>query len=218
MTSSAKSLLLLGATGLVGQQVLNLALSNPTVTKVTAPTRRSLPAHHKLLNPVVDFTQLPAKADWWHADAVICALGTTRKLAGSAAAFRAVDYDLVLNAAKSVYASGARTFVLNSSLGANSKATGLYLQVKGEIERDIEALGFESLVIVRPSLLDGGFRPDRRRAEEIGITLSKLFKPLIPKRYRAITTHAVAQCMLAQALTAVPGVHIIESDAISHNT
>ena len=73
-------LLILGATGLVGQQVLAQALADPSVVQVVAPTRRSLAPHPKLLNPIVDFKALP-QADWWAADAVVCCLGTTLKLA-----------------------------------------------------------------------------------------------------------------------------------------
>lgn len=218
MNQLPKTLLLFGATGLVGQQVLQLALCNPQVMGVIAPTRKPLPVHAKLHNPVIDFGELPATPDWWHADVTVCALGTTRKQAGSAQAFRAVDYGLVLDIAKRAHSAGTKVFVLNSSLGADATSSSLYLQVKGEAERDIEALRYESLVIVRPSLLDGGPRPERRRAEELGITLSKAFNILIPKRYRAISTRTVAHCMLAQALNPAQGVCIIESDAISHNS
>jgi uncharacterized protein YbjT (DUF2867 family) len=166
---------------------------------------------------VLDFNYLPTDADWWRADAVICALGTTRKQAGSAAAFRSVDFDLVLEIAKYAKNAGTRVFVLNSSLGANAEASNVYLQVKGDVERVVAALGFESLIIVRPSLLDGGPRPERRFAEELGITLSKAFNLLIPKRYRSVRTRDVARCMFENALQAMPGTHVIESEAISHN-
>ena len=79
--------MLVGATGLVDCEVLSLALADPKVQQVVAPTRRALPAHAKLLNPVVDFAALPEDADWWAVDAVVCALGTTVKTAGSQAAF-----------------------------------------------------------------------------------------------------------------------------------
>jgi uncharacterized protein YbjT (DUF2867 family) len=217
MKYNPKTLLLFGATGLVGQQVLQLALSDIRIARVIAPTRKALAAHTKLLNPVLDFNHLPTDADWWRADAVICALGTTRKQAGSAAAFRSVDFDLVLEIAKYAKNAGTRVFVLNSSLGANAEASNVYLQVKGDVERVVAALGFESLIIVRPSLLDGGPRPERRFAEELGITLSKAFNLLIPKRYRSVRTRDVARCMFENALQATPGTHVIESEAISHN-
>ena len=152
---SQTSILILGATGLVGQQILTLALADKRVAVITAPTRRALPAHPKLRNPIVDFAALPS-ADWWQADAALCALGTTIKLAGSREAFRAVDHDYLLNAAELAKKAGCANFVLNSSLGADPDSANFYLKVKGEIETALAELGFESLTIVRPSLQDGG--------------------------------------------------------------
>ncbi|WP_407274908.1 hypothetical protein V6C39_05835 [Dickeya ananatis] len=93
-------LLLVGATGLVGHQVLLKALAESRITQVTAPVRRELPAHDKLLAPQVSFEHLPQDADWWQADAVICTLGTTIKTAGSQAAFYRVDHDYPLAVAR----------------------------------------------------------------------------------------------------------------------
>ncbi len=84
MTAPVHSLrlLLVGASGAVGREVLAAALADPRIRQVVAPTRRPLPAHPRLLNPVVDFAALPADAPWWQVDAVICTLGTTIKTAG----------------------------------------------------------------------------------------------------------------------------------------
>src|SRR5690606_18993215 len=87
---SAATLLLAGATGLVGGHVLELALADPRVESIVAPSRRDLRPHPKLRAPRVDFAQLPEEAAWWRADAVICALGTTMKNAGSRGAFHRV--------------------------------------------------------------------------------------------------------------------------------
>ena len=111
-----KTVLLLGATGQVGGQVLRLALAQPQVGRVVAPTRRPLavPATARLLNPVVDFERLPAEAEWWRVDGAICALGTTMKLAGSQAAFRRVDHDYVVEAAGLARRAGTPAFAMNS--------------------------------------------------------------------------------------------------------
>ena len=206
-------LLLLGATGLVGQQVLALALADPGVTQVVAPTRRPLTPQPKLLNPVVDFKALP-QADWWAADAVVCCLGTTLKLAGSPAAFREVDHDHVLAAARLARAAGTPTFALNSSLGAAAASSNLYLRTKGETEEALAALGFASLTLVRPSLLDGGPRPDSRPGEALGLWFARVARPLIPARYRAVRTDAVARALLQAALQASPGRRVIENEML----
>jgi uncharacterized protein YbjT (DUF2867 family) len=209
-----KRLLILGATGLVGQQVLAQALVDPNVAQVVAPTRRALAPHPKLLNPVVDFKALP-QADWWAADAVVCCLGTTLKLAGSPAAFREVDHGHVLAAARLARAVGTPTFALNSSLGANAGSGNLYLRTKGETEDDLLALGFASLTFVRPSLLDGGPRPDTRPGEAVGLCLFRLARPLIPARYRAVRTEAVALALLTAVQQAKPGRWCVENAEIA---
>ncbi|QZA78714.1 NAD(P)H-binding protein [Deefgea tanakiae] len=206
-----KTVLILGATGAVGRHLLAQALQHPDIARVIAPTRRALPAHAKLENPIVDFESLPLDAPWWHVDAALCALGTTLKTAGSAAAFRRVDYDYILNAAQRLRAAGTPCLVLNSTMGANASARGLYLKTKGETERDVMALGFASLTIVRPSLLNAGKRPEQRLAEDIGLCLDRYLGRWIPLKWRAIEVEKVAQNMLKAALAAKPGVSWLES-------
>ncbi|MFO7704074.1 MAG: NAD-dependent dehydratase [Halopseudomonas sp.] len=213
-TSRPLTLLILGGTGLVGGQLVDAALNHPLVDTVVAPTRRPLRARAGLLNPLVDYAHLPEQALWWRTDAALCALGTTLKQAGSQAAFREVDYHYVLDAARLARQAGTPTFVLNSSLGADANARSFYLRTKGETERDLARLGFQSLSYVRPSLLDGGARPDARPAEAAGLWLARRLKGVIPSRYRAVSTQAVAERMLAQALAAKPGVVVVESNEI----
>jgi uncharacterized protein YbjT (DUF2867 family) len=207
-------LLLLGATGAVGQQVLRLALEDERVAHVTAPTRRPLTPHSKLRNPVTDFSALSDAASIWDADAVICALGSTIRKAGSEAAFAAVDRDLPIAIAKRARAAGARSFALNSSLGA-SHAGNFYLRTKAQVEDGIRQLGFPSYTIVRPSLINAR-RTETRPAERVGLTLANLLAPLIPHRYRPVSAEAIAVTLLRYALDAAPGERIIESEAINN--
>ena len=153
-------LMLVGGTGLVGAQVLAQALADPRVTKVIAPTRRALAPHAKLENPLVDFDQLDSGAPWWAVNAVVCTLGTTIGQAGSQAAFRKVDLEYPLAVAKLAQNAGAGTFVINTALGADVKSGVFYTRVKGEVEVALEKMTFGSLTLVRPSMLDGGPRPD----------------------------------------------------------
>jgi uncharacterized protein YbjT (DUF2867 family) len=208
------TLLILGATGLVGKQLLQQALANERITHIIAPTRRVLPEHLKLENPLVDFQNLPTQASWWHVDAAVCALGSTIAQAGSQEAFYKVDHDFVLAAAQLLHSAGTPCFVLNSSLGAKIDGGSFYLRVKGQTERDLAALNFTSLTIVRPSLLDGGKRPEKRYGEQAAIFFSRLLEPLIPRRLRPVSTALVAGAMLRAALVAPVGAAIIESDAL----
>jgi uncharacterized protein YbjT (DUF2867 family) len=208
-------LMLVGASGLVGQQVLRQAFVHPAVNRLIAPTRKPLEAAAGLENPVVDFERLPADAPWWNVDAVICTLGTTMALAGSQAAFRRVDHDYPLAVAKLARAAGAAAFVLNSALGADPDSRVFYSRIKGEVEEAIAELGYPSLTLVRPSLLDGGPRSDSRPGERIGLLLATVFRPLVPEHYRAVPAEAVAHTLLAAALAQAPGVHVIESERIA---
>jgi nucleoside-diphosphate-sugar epimerase len=113
--SYAMRLLLVGSSGLVGQDVLAIALADPRVTEVMALVRRPLPEYPKLRAPMVNFERLPDDADWWRADAVICTLSITVRAAGSQDAFRQVDKDYPLSVARLARQHGTPAFVLNSS-------------------------------------------------------------------------------------------------------
>jgi len=154
-------LLLVGASGLVGRHVLQLALADPVVAVVVALTRRPLPDHPRLTSLQVDFDHLPASADWWQADAVICTQGTTLRPAGSRQAFRRVDHNYPLAVARLARAHGTPTYVLNSAVGANARSRFFYNRVKGELEQDLKAEGFWSLSLVRPGVI-GGHRDEFR--------------------------------------------------------
>jgi uncharacterized protein YbjT (DUF2867 family) len=210
---SLKTLLILGATGKVGQELLAQALAHPGVGHVVAPTRRALAPQARLHNPVVDFRALPG-APWWRADACLCALGTTMKLAGSRPAFAEVDHDHVLAAARLARQAGTPCFVLNSSLGARASSGNFYLQVKGQTEDDLAVLGFASLTLVRPSLLDAGPRVDARAGEAIGLWVARALAPVLPRRLQAVRTGSVARHMLAAALAAAPGRRVLESQEL----
>lgn len=208
-----KSLLLVGATGLVGQSVLAQALADPRLTRLIAPTRRPLAPHPKLVNPLVDFDALPADAPWWAVDGVLCTLGTTIKKAGSPAAFRRVDHDYPLAVATLARRHAAPSFALVSSVGADAASRTLYLRTKGEIERALTAAGFPSLTILRPSVI-GGERAERRPLEAFALRLFAALPFLLPRRYRIVPAARIARALLAATLASPPGTHIIESEAI----
>ena len=205
-------LLLLGSTGAVGQHVLRQALDNSLIAHVIGPTRRPLPAHIKLENPVVDFNNFADDASWLKADAVICALGTTIKIAGSQDAFAAVDRDLPIRIAGLSRKAGAASFALNSALGASPDGN-FYQRTKYEAEAGIRAVGYPRFTIVLPSLIDTD-RSESRPAEYLGLLFARIFRPLIPYRYRAVKAESIAQALLAGVLQDNPGEYIIESDKL----
>jgi uncharacterized protein YbjT (DUF2867 family) len=205
-------LLLVGATGVVGRQVLQLALADSRVSRVIAVSRSALPPHSKLENPLQDFSSLPADAPWWEVDAVICTLGTTIKVAGSQAAFAAVDRDLPLQIARLARKAGASRFALNSSLGASLNGN-FYLRTKAETEEEIRRLAYPSFTIVRPSLIDAS-RHESRPGERLGLFIAHVFRPLIPQRYRAVKPERIARALLEGVMRNQQGEHIIESEQL----
>ncbi len=207
-------ILIAGSTGLVGGLVLARLLADDRFEQVVAPTRRPLAAHPKLSNPIVDYDALPRDAPWWEVDAAISTLGTTLAKAGSREAFFAIDHGYTLAIARAVRERGATRFGLNSALGADPNSRSFYLRTKGEIERDIEAVGFPSLVIVRPGLL-GGERAEVRTAEGIGLFVANLLGPLLPAKWRVSQAHRVAAALVDGVAKGAPGRLIVSSEDLT---
>lgn len=195
--SPARTALLAGATGLVGREILQGLLADDGVAAVHALVRRPLSlTHPKLTVHVVDFAALPPLP---RADEVYLALGTTIKVAGSQPAFRAVDYDANLAVAKAARTAGATRLGLVSAMGADARSSVFYSRVKGELEAALAGLGYEALVIARPSMLAGD-RPalgqPERSGEELALKVSRWLGPVIPRNYRSIQAKDVARALL----------------------
>jgi uncharacterized protein YbjT (DUF2867 family) len=178
-------------------------LADGTVTAVHSLGRRKPAAQHsKLTAHVVDFAALSALP---HADEVYLALGTTIKVAGSQAAFRAVDYEANLAVAKAAMAAGAKRAGLVSAMGADVSSKVFYSRVKGELEEALEKLPFEGLVMARPSLLVGNreeLGQPVRRGEVVGEAIGNAVGFLIPANYKPIQASAVAKALLTRVPTA----------------
>ncbi len=194
---AGRVVILAGATGLVGREILGNLLADKTVAAVHSLGRRAPTVQHpKLTAHVVDFAALPSLPT---ADEVYLALGTTIKIAGSQAAFRAVDYEANLAVATAAFAAGARRAGLVSAMGANSNSKIFYSRVKGELENELAQMPFEGLVFARPSLLvgdRGALGQPARRGEELGVEFQKFLGFLIPANYKPIRAAAVAKALL----------------------
>lgn len=204
------SLLIAGATGLVGGQALALALEDARVDRVVALTRRPLSAHPKLHIPIVDFGRLPTDAAWSAVEGAVCALGTTRAKAGSVEAFRSVDHDYPLVIARLVRENGGTSFGLVSSMGADAGSRFLYTRTKGQVEEAVRRLQFPSLTIVRPGLL-GGDRDDFRATEYVAQVLFRVAAPLLPRRFRISPAAEVARILVEAAIAGQAGERLVES-------
>lgn len=209
-----KTLLLAGATGLVGTEALNLLLADERVERVVAPTRRPLASHAKLLNPITTIAELPHDADWWAVDGAICAVGTTRTKTPSDAEYRAIDHDYPLAIATLARKAGATSFALTSSAGADARSRFTYTRLKGELEDAIQRLGFPSLTIARPGFL-GGARSEHRSMEQAMNTILRIAAPILPASARISPASTVAALLVEAALDGRGGMRIIRSAEIA---
>jgi uncharacterized protein YbjT (DUF2867 family) len=218
---SARAALLLGATGLVGGQCLELLLHDDSYGRVVTLGRRLLPVkHEKLEQHAIDFERAGDFAELIRAQDVFCCLGTTIKKAGSREAFRKVDFDYPVRLAELALARGAEQFLLVSALGASPRSSVFYNRVKGETEAAIAGLSFKGVQIFRPSLLLGEreeFRPGERVAEKASWLFSFLLVGSLGK-YKPVQARAVAAAMLQVATENPAGVNIFESDRIRRMT
>jgi uncharacterized protein YbjT (DUF2867 family) len=210
--STRKAVLVAGATGLVGRALVQLLVARPGHEPVHLLVRRPQEEVPRgAIAHVVDFGRLPVLPP---AQDAYCALGTTIKTAGSQAAFRAIDHDAVIAFAKSARAAGVTRFAVVSALGADATSRSFYSRVKGEMERDLRRLGFETLVIARPSLLVGsrsGLGQPERVGERLAQVVTAPIAPLIPKAVRPIRSEAVAAAMVQALHTLGPGLHLLDS-------
>lgn len=215
MIVDQRKVLLAGATGLVGGLILQALLADRTVSAVHALSRRPLNVHHpKLQVHIVDFSCLPVLPQ---ADEVYLALGTTIKVAGSQAAFRAVDLEANLAVAQAAFEAGARRVGLVSAAGANAKSSMFYNRVKGELEDALKAMDLTALVIAQPSLLldyRDGLQQPTRLGERISIPIAKLLAPILPDTYRPVRARAVAQS-LVKTIPAAEGVIVLASHVLA---
>lgn len=199
------SAIVLGATGLVGKQLVHQLLSDARYTSVTLLVRRPLAAdmfadpNNKLQVIVANFEQLDDYQGYFSVDHVYVCLGTTIKKAGSRAAFRHVDFELVHQAAQYARANHSKSFVWVSSVDANANSRSFYLRVKGELENAIFSMpGLENASAVRPSLLVGD-RDEHRPGEQFAINVGKIIRPLMVgplRKYRPVHASDVAARMI----------------------
>ena len=206
-----RTALIVGATGLVGSELLDLLLRSDTYKQVTVLGRKPLKHNHpKLVQHVINFDELDPYEEACAVDDVYCCLGTTIKQAGSQEAFKKVDYEYPLAIAKLAKKKGAKQFALISAIGADPHSRIFYSRVKGEIEESLKELEFPALHIYRPSLLLGK-RQDFRLGERIGVITFPVLSLILPaafNKYKPIQAKDVAYAMYQKTLQDQRGTHI----------
>lgn len=202
--------ILIGASGLIGQHLLQELLADSSVETVKLIGRRSMGlSHPKLSESIIDFENESAYRDAIsNADTIFCCVGTTqKKVKGDQEAYRKVDYDIPVRAARYAAAKGFQRYLLVSSVGADPKSSNFYLRLKGEVEAATAAQSISSIYFMRPSILLGA-RQESRIGETVGKAVMQAFSFLLfggMRRYKPIHGSAVAKAMLRAAKSSQEG-------------
>jgi uncharacterized protein YbjT (DUF2867 family) len=212
-----KTALIIGSTGLIGSELLNLLLDSNDYLKVITFVKRDTGIKHpKLTQHIINFDKPETYKDLVVGDDFFCTIGTTIKKAGSKEAFRKVDFEYPRQFAAFALQNKVKQFLIISSLGADAKSGNFYLKTKGEIQDFLKNCNFESVSVLQPSLLLGN-RTEFRLGEKVGAffmkSLSFLFLGNL-KKYKPIESKTVAKALLKIAQTNNKGFKIYESDAI----
>ena len=213
MKDNKKSALILGASGLVGSEVLSLSLESDLYNKIVIVVRSPLTIkHNKLVEKIIDF-DMPKWEEIFPVDHVYCCLGTTIKQAGSKTNFIKVDHDYPLAFAAAAKKWESSVFSVITAAGVSPESKIFYNNVKGQLEKKLKSLELFSTLIFRPSLLLGE-RKEFRLGEKIGSGIAKVTSWMTPKTYRAIHCKAVAKAMLAESFADKTGFNIISNKSM----
>ncbi len=203
-----KTAIVIGATGLVGNELVKLLLKDSRIELVKVFTRKSLHINNnKLEEHIINFDQ----PDQWKklvtGDILYSALGTTLKVAGSKDAQYIVDYNYQYNFARMAAANGVGKYILVSASGSSANSKIFYSRMKGELERDIKKIPFETIHILRPGMLKGK-RDKVRTGEILGVALLNAigsFPGL--QALKPISGTEVANAMINATFRHVVGIH-----------
>jgi uncharacterized protein YbjT (DUF2867 family) len=208
---TATTAIVLGASGLVGSELVSVLRASPFYRNVLLLGRRPLGVSHaKIVERVIDFDA--PDLEGISEGHLFCALGTTLRKAGSEAAQFRIDCEYPTTIATRLRAQGVQRMILVSSVGASTSASNFYLRTKGQLEANVIALGFESTSILRPSLLLGP-RKEFRAGERAASALMKVANPFMVgplRKYHSIDASTVAASMVQLAQAGAPGVRVVE--------
>lgn len=218
---SGKKAIILGASGLIGGELLTLLLNSDSYSEIIAFSRKPLTIQDSKLNQVItDFDNLESLKSTIKSEILFCCMGSTKKKTPNLKDYKRVDHDIPLFFAKEGLNNNLLQFHLVSALGANPNSSNFYTQLKGEIEQDLKTLPIPSLFIYQPSFLDGE-RTEKRRLEKVMLKLMKYINPLLAgslKKYQSIKAKDVAKAMFNESIQNKSGIFVFKSDKIKELT
>lgn len=209
--------IIIGASGLIGSELLSVLLHSNTYTDVIVLVRKSLNIQNQKLKEIItDFSNLWEIKEHIKADVIFCCIGTTRAKTPDLNNYRKIDHDIPIEIGKIAVENQVRQYHLVSALGANAQSSNFYSKIKGETEDNLKDLNIPSIHIYQPSLLRGE-RKEKRVGEKIALSLMKAIDPLLIgslKKYRSIKTSVIALAMYQQSLKEDQGIFTYPSDII----
>jgi uncharacterized protein YbjT (DUF2867 family) len=204
-----KTAVLIGATGLIGGEILHQLINQSLFTEIRILVRRPYTAPDPRVRVLqLDFTDKEAfRKGIQGSHHVFCAVGTTRSKTPDLKEYRKIDVDIPVTAAKLCAEENVISFHLVSSVGASGKSSNFYTRMKGEVEDTVSGFSIPGIIFYRPSLLLGK-RKERRTAEKISGGIMKLLTPVIPDKYKPIQASTVAKAMIRDAMSEVKGTKV----------
>ena len=212
-----KRAIIIGASGLIGKELLTLLLNHQEFESIKVYVRKPLNIqHHKLTEIITDFSKIQELRNGIDGDVIFCCLGSTKSKTPNLNDYRKIDHDYPLFFAKEGLKNGLSQFHLISALGADAKSSNFYTKMKGETEDELKQLSIPSIYIYQPSFLTGN-RTENRPLEKVVLFLMKLIDPLLLgglKKYQSINAITVAKAMINESIKNKKGIFVHKSDQI----
>lgn len=194
-----KTVIILGSTGLVGSELLQLLLKDNSFSKIKLFSRTTCGIiHEKIEEYLIDLFKLDDYKNQFKGDVVFCCVGTTKAKTPNKSLYKSIDYGIPVSAANLAKENNINNYIVISSLGAHINSSTFYVKTKGHMEAAILKFNIEKTYILRPSLL-GGQRKEWRLGEYLGKLLMAIINPLLfgtLKKYRMIHPKTIASCMI----------------------
>ena len=170
--SSNLSIIILGATGAVGNETLKILITDNQFQKITLLGRREVKgiSNKNIIQHKTDIFDINSyKNVLQNHQVAICTLGVGEPSKMSKKEFVKIDKDAVIDFAKACKKAGIRHFELLSSISIDVNSYSFYLRTKAELVETLKELNFERLSIFQPSMI---LTPNNRYGILQGITLT----------------------------------------------
>ena len=212
-----KRAIIIGASGLIGKELLTLLLNHQEFESIKVYVRKPLNIkHQKLTEIITNFNTIQELNNSIDGDIIFCCLGSTKSKTPDLNDYRKIDHDYPLFFAKEGLKNGLKQFHLISALGADAKSSNFYTKMKGETEDELKQLSIPSIYIYQPSFLSGN-RTEKRPLEKVVLLVMKLIDPLLLgglKKYQSINAITVAKAMINESIKNKKGIFVHKSDKI----